>query len=57
MLNVKARIKFIDAKDKGIIDANESTEYIEKCLHDDNQPEVIFMSKHGAVTFTKEDLE
>jgi hypothetical protein len=57
MLNVKARIKFIDAKDKGIIDANESTEYIEKCLHDDNQPEVRFISKHGSVSFTQEDIK
>ena len=55
MLNVKARNKFIDAKDKGILNAEETMEYIEECLH--NQPEVIFMSKHGAVTFTKEYLE
>jgi len=57
MLNVKARIKFIDAKDKGIIDADESDEYIEKCLHDDNQPQVKFISKHGSVTFTQEDIK
>ena len=55
MLNVKARNKFIDAKYKGIIDDDETMEYIEECLH--NQPDVIFLSKHGAVTFTKEDLE
>ena len=55
MLNVKARNKFIDAKDKGILNAEETMVYIEECLH--NQPEVIFISKHGAVTFTKEDLE
>ena len=55
MLNIKARNKFIDAKNKGILDAEETMEYIEECLH--NQPEVIFMSKHGAVTFTSEDLE
>ena len=55
MLNVKARNKFIDAKDKGILNAEETMEYIEECLH--NQPEVIIISKQGAVTFTKEDLE
>ena len=57
MLNVKARIKFIDAKNKGIIDAYESDEYIEKCLHDDNQPEVRFTSENGSVTFTQEDIK
>ena len=55
MLNIRARNKFIDAKDKGILDAEETMEYVEWCLQ--NQPEVIFMSKHGAVTFTIEDLE
>ena len=55
MLNVKARNKFIDAKYKGIIDDDETMEYIEDCLK--SQPEVIFMSIHGAVTFTIEDLE
>ena len=55
MLNIKARNRFIDGKYKGIIDDDETLEYIEECLK--NQPEVIFMSKHGAVTFTIEDLE
>ena len=55
MLNIKARNRFIDAKYKGIIDDDETLEYVEECLQ--NQPEVIFMSKHGAVTFTIEDLE
>ena len=55
MLNIKARNRFIDAKYKGIIDDEETMEYVEWCLQ--NQPEVIFMSKHGAVTFTIEDLE
>ena len=55
MLNVKARNRFIDAKYKGIIDDDETMEYVEESLK--NQPEVIFMSKHGAVTFTIEDLE
>lgn len=55
MLNIKARNRFIDAKYKGIIDDDETMEYIEDCLK--SQPEVIFMSIHGAVTFTIEDLE
>ena len=55
MLNVKARNRFIDAKYKGIIDDDETIEYVEECLH--NQPEVVFISKHGSVTFDREDLE
>ena len=55
MLNIKGRNKFIDAKYKGIIDDDETMEYVEECLF--SQPEVVFMSKNGAVTFTKEYLE
>ena len=53
--NIKARNRFIDAKYKGILDEDEDMEYIVESLRD--QPEVVFMSKHGAVTFTIEDLE
>tara|TARA_R100000773_G_C4179379_1_gene89754 strand:+ start:427 stop:597 length:171 start_codon:yes stop_codon:yes gene_type:complete len=55
MLNIKGKNKFIDAKYKGILDEDEDMEYIVESLRD--QPEVVFMSKHGAVTFTIEDLE
>ena len=57
MLNVKARIKFMEAKDKGIIDTYESDEYIEKCLHDENQIEVKYTSKYGSVTITQEYIK
>jgi len=55
MLNIKARNKFIDAKYKGILDEDEDMEYIVESLRD--QPEVVFISIHGSVTFTIEDLE